>query len=249
MAVMKDPVVEMQDLEFSYDDGRPALNGVSLSVARGECLGLIGPNGAGKSTLLLHLNGILRGRGRLRVLGLPVAGRNLKAIRSLVGLVFQDPRQQLFLPCLSEDVAFGPLNAGMSRAEVMDRVRDILTRFGLADAMERSPLRLSLGEQKKAALAAVLVTGPELLAFDEPQAGLDPASRREFIDLLRALPQTKIIATHDLELVYELCGRVVVMDGGRVYADGPGALILENADLLRAHRLEPPLNMLLERRR
>jgi cobalt/nickel transport system ATP-binding protein len=249
MVVMNDPVVDIQDLEFSYDGGRPALDGVSLSIAGGECVGLIGPNGAGKSTLLLHLNGILRGRGRLSVLGLPVAGANLKTIRARVGLVFQDPRQQLFLPCLAEDVAFGPLNAGMAPAEVMDRVRDILTRFGLEDAMERSPLHLSLGEQKKAALAAVLLTDPALLAFDEPQAGLDPASRREFIELLRALPQTKIIATHDLELVYELCDRVVVMDGGRIFADGPGAVILDNAALLQAHRLEQPLNLLLERRR
>ncbi len=246
---MKGPAVEIRDLAFSYDGSRPALSGINLSIQEGECVGLIGPNGAGKSTLLLNLNGVLRGRGGLSVLGLPLSGQNLKTIRSRVGLVFQDPRQQLFLPCLADDLAFGPLNAGMDPAEVRDRVEAILARFGLREMMERSPLHLSLGEQKKAALAAVLITDPELLAFDEPQAGLDPASRRDFIERVRALPQTKIIASHDLELVYELCGRVVVMDGGRVIADGPRDRILEDAALLKAHRLEQPLNMLLERLR
>ncbi len=236
-------VVEISGLSFSYDSGKPVLDDISLVVSGGECVGLVGPNGAGKSTLLLHLNGILRGRGDVRVLGLPVLAKNLKGIRSRVGLVFQDPRQQLFLPSLAEDIAFGPLNAGLPLAEVTVRVERILNLFDLQEKRECSPLQLSLGEQKKAALATVLVMEPELLVFDEPAAGLDPASRRDFIELLRPLPQTKIIATHDMELAYDLCDRVLVMDRGRFFADGPCAAILGDAELLKSHRLERPLNM------
>jgi cobalt/nickel transport system ATP-binding protein len=209
---------------------------------------LVGPNGAGKSTLLLHLNGILRGRGDVRVLGLPLQKKNLKDIRARVGLVFQDPRQQLFLPSIEEDIAFGPLNAGFPPAEVRRRVARIMELFGLQEIGDSSPHHLSPGEQKKAALASVLVMDPELLAFDEPSSGLDPASRRDFIELVRTLPQTKVIASHDMDLAYELCGRVLVMDSGRIFADGPRDTILGDAALLKAHRLEPPLSMLLDQR-
>lgn len=236
-------VIDIRGLSFTYGSGEPVLHDIGIVVNSGERVGLVGPNGAGKSTLLLHLNGILPGRGRVRILGLEAQGKNLKTIRSRVGLVFQDPRQQLFLPSLAEDIAFGPLNAGMAPEEVRGRVERILARFALEGKTNCSPLRLSPGEQKKAALATVLVTDPELLVFDEPTAGLDPASRREFIGLLRELSQTRIIATHDMELAYELCDRVLVMDRGRIVADGPGAAVLGDADLLKAHRLETPLNL------
>jgi cobalt/nickel transport system ATP-binding protein len=244
---MKDLVIEIRDLDFTYDSGKPALSGINLQVGRGECVGLVGPNGAGKSTLLLHLNGILRGRGDMRVLGLPLQAKNLKEIRARVGLVFQDPRQQLFLPSIVEDIAFGPLNAGWPPDEARLRVARIMKLFDLNKISDSSPLHLSPGEQKKAALATVLVMDPELLAFDEPSSGLDPASRRDFIELVRILPQTKVIATHDMDLAYELCNRVLVMDHGRVFADGPRDTILGDAVLLKAHRLELPLNMLLEK--
>jgi cobalt/nickel transport system ATP-binding protein len=246
---MKEPVIEIGELSFNYDSGKPVLSDVSLVVNRGESVGLVGPNGAGKSTLLLHMNGILRGRGYVRILGLLLQAKNLKEIRSRVGLVFQDPRQQLFLPSLAEDIAFGPLNAGMPLDDVRVRVERILSRFALEGKRNCSPLHLSLGELKKAALATVLVMDPELLVFDEPSAGLDPASRRDFIELVRVLPQTKVIATHDMELAYELCDRVLVMDDGRIFADGTPAVLLGDEALLKAHRLEPPLNMLLEQLR
>jgi energy-coupling factor transporter ATP-binding protein EcfA2 len=246
---MPGKVVEIHDLDFTYAAGKPVLNGINLSVGRGERVGLVGPNGAGKSTLLLHLNGILRGRGEVRVLGLPLQAKNLKEIRSRVGLVFQDPRQQLFLPSIVEDIAFGPLNAGWPPEEVRLRVARIMELFDLNKISDSSPLHLSPGEQKKAALATVLVMDPDLLVFDEPSAGLDPASRRDFIELVRSLPQTKVIATHDMDLAYELCNRVLVMDGGRIFADGPSNFILGDEVLLKAHRLELPLALILERLR
>lgn len=243
---MNGPVIEMRNLDFFYDSGKPALRGIHLSVGRGECVGLVGPNGAGKSTLLLHLNGILRGRGEVRVLGLAMNRANLKQIRRRVGLVFQDPRQQLFLPTIEEDIAFGPLNAGWPPDMARQRVAHIMASFGLQDIGDSSPLHLSPGEQKKAALASVLVMEPELLAFDEPSAGLDPASRRDFIERVGALPQAKVIATHDMDLAYELCPRVAVMEDGRIVAEGPRDAILGDEALLRAHRLEPPPSLLLK---
>lgn len=244
---MKDPVIEICDLNFTYDSGKPALSSINLSVGRSERIGLVGPNGAGKSTLLLHLNGILRGRGNVRVLGLLLQAKNLKEIRARVGLLFQDPRQQLFLPSIAEDIAFGPLNAGCPPDEARRRVARIMELFDLQKIGGSSPLHLSPGEQKKAALATVLVMEPELLAFDEPSSGLDPASRRDFIELVKGLPQTKVIATHDMALAYELCDRVVIMDHGRIFADGPRDIILGDVALLKAHRLEQPLSMLLDR--
>ncbi|MCU0236154.1 MAG: energy-coupling factor ABC transporter ATP-binding protein [Acidobacteria bacterium] len=244
---MNDTAIEIQHLDFAYGSGKPVLSVSGMTVAVGECVGLVGPNGAGKSTLLLHLNGVLRGRGLVRILGLEVRRNNLKEIRRRVGLLFQDPRQQLFLPSIEEDIAFGPLSAGCwPEAEARQRVATIMARLHLEEIGAASPLRLSPGEQKRAALAAVLVMEPELLAFDEPSAGLDPAGRRDFIELVRALPQTKVIATHDMDLAYELCGRILVMDHGAVEADGPRDEILGNDKLLRAHRLERPLSMFMK---
>ncbi len=256
--------LEIVALAYSYPDGRPALRGVDLAIAPGESVALIGPNGAGKSTLLLHLNGLLPGRPRggtlhahaatvvgttsgppIRVDGLEVIPQNLAEIRRRVGLVFQDPDDQLFAPTVLEDVAFGPLNLGMTKAEARRVAVECLAQVDLADAADRAPHHLSFGQRKRACLAGVLACRPTLLALDEPSANLDPRGRRRFIALIRALPATKLIATHDLELALDLCDRAVVLDAGRVVADGPPAVLLADAPLMDAHGLEVPLSLQL----
>jgi len=237
-------VVEIKELHFKYPDGKEALKGVSLIILEGESVGIIGPNGAGKSTLLLHLNGLLQGQnpnGRVSVWvrGLPVDSSHLREIRRLVGLVFQDPDDQLFSPTVFDDVAFGPVNLGLPPHEVKERVRQALAWMGLEGYEERSPHHLSLGEKKRVAIAAVLSMKPYILALDEPTANLDPRGRWELIELLRRLPQTKIIASHDLGMVRALCNRVVVLDKGEVVADGPAETILEDHTLLKEHGLAP----------
>ncbi len=256
--------LEIVALAYSYPDGRPALRGVDLAIAPGESVALIGPNGAGKSTLLLHLNGLLPGRPRggtlhahaatvvgttsgppIRVDGLEVIPQNLAEIRRRVGLVFQDPDDQLFAPTVLEDVAFGPLNLGMTKAEARRVAVECLAQVDLADAADRAPHHLSFGQRKRACLAGVLACRPTLLALDEPSANLDPRGRRRFIALIRVLPATKLIATHDLELALDLCDRAVVLDAGRVVADGPPATLLADAPLMDAHGLEVPLSLQL----
>jgi len=201
---------------------------------------LIGPNGAGKSTLLLHLNGILRGEGNLQILGLPVEDRRLRDIRAQVGVVFQDPDDQLFLPTVGQDVAFGPANMGLPKEEIERRVHAALAAVGLPEAVDRSPHHLSFGQKKRAAMATVLAMGPALLVLDEPTSNLDPAGRRQLIEILHAESSTMIVATHDLGAAYELCERVIIMDRGRIVADGPRAAILSDERLLAAHDLELP---------
>ena len=232
-------VVRVDRLDFRYPDGQRALAEVSLSIYRGETVALIGPNGAGKSTLLLHLNGILRGDGEVEVLGRKVNGANVRWVRSRVGLVFQNPDDQLFCPTVFDDVAFGPVNMGYSEDEVERRVARALEWVGMAGSDKRTPHHLSLGEKKRIAIATVLSMSPEILVLDEPTSSLDPRSKWALIDLLRGLPMTKIVAAHDLEMVGALCSRTVVLDGGRVVTDGATADILGDTPLLAAHGLAP----------
>ena len=228
-------------LEFSYPDGRTALRGVHLQIESGERVALLGPNGAGKTTLALHLNGIHRpSAGSITVGSVSVTESNFAEIRRSVGLVFQDSNDQLFMPSVGEDVAFGPANLGMDDDEIDRRVDRALLVVGGQDLAERPPHHLSGGEKRRAALATVLSMDPDLLVIDEPTVGLDPAGRRELVDTLLRLPVTQLIITHDLPLALELCPRSVVMNDGRVVADGPTEQILDDEDLLVANRLELP---------
>lgn len=234
------PALEVNDLRFSYPDGTAVLRGVDLTVAHGESVAIIGPNGAGKSTLLLHLNGILRGEGEVRVFGLPADSRNLREIRRRVGVVFQDPEDQLFLTSVAQDVAFGPANLGLEKAEIAVRVREALRAVGMEGHEHHAAHHLSFGQKKRVATATVLAMHPDLLVLDEPLTNLDPRARRELIDILRVLPVTKVVATHDLPATYELCERAVILDAGRIVADGPIESILADQELLAAHDLELP---------
>ncbi len=231
--------IEVAGLSFAYPDGHPALNGVSLHIAPGEKVALLGPNGAGKSTLLLHLNGILRTQaGQVRVCGLEVTEKTLGQVRAAVGLVFQNPDDQLFSPTVFDDVAFGPIYQGLPVAEVRQRVDEALAAVRMSDYKARVSHHLSTGEKKRIAIATVLSMGPEILVLDEPTAGLDPRARRGLLHLLAELPQTMLVATHDIRMVLELLPRTVIMDRGEIVADGPSAGILADAELLAEHGLE-----------
>ena len=214
--------VELRRFSFAYPDGHQALCEVDLDVLPGEKVGLVGHNGAGKSTLLLQLIGILRGTGSLRIEGVELNDQTVRRIRSQVGLVFQDPDDQLFSPTVFDDVAFGPLNMGLPEAVVVERVAWALEQVQMGEYAGRMPHHLSLGERKKIAIATVLSMQPSILALDEPSAGLDPQARRNLIDLLQRLPQAMLIASHDLDLVDEVCDRAVVLDKGRVAASWGG---------------------------
>lgn len=233
-------VLRVRDLHFTYPDGHPALKGVSLNLCAGDKVALVGPNGAGKSTFMLHLNGILTGQGELTLSGMSIEEKNLPRIRAAVGLVFQNPDDQLFSPTVFEDVAFGPLHMGLPEAEVRSRVEEALQAVGMSAYRERLSHHLSVGEKKRIAIATVLSMRPQLLVLDEPSAGLDPRARRTLINLLRSLPITMLISTHDLAMVKELFPRTVIMDDGQIVADAPTAEILENISLLEAHGLEKP---------
>jgi cobalt/nickel transport system ATP-binding protein len=230
--------IEVSSLSFAYPDGAQALQGVDLHIRPGEKVALVGPNGAGKSTLILHLNGILRGDGDVRVCGLPVEDDNLGRIRASVGLVFQDPDDQLFSASVAEDVAFGPSCMGLDATEVERRVESAMAAVGMEGARARVPHHLSSGEKKRVAIATVLAMEPEILVLDEPTAGLDPRARRGLIQLLAALPQTMLVSTHDLRMVDELFPRMVVLDRGRVVADGATAQLLGDSLFLAKHGLE-----------
>ena len=236
--------IEVANLKYRYHDGTEALRGVSLRIAPGECVALLGPNGSGKSTLLLHLNGILpekpAGNGTVKILGEPIARENLEKIRRAVGLVFQDPDDQLFCPTVQEDVAFGPEQFGLGDAEVTARVHQALAQVGLAGFGRRATHHLSHGEKRRVCLAGVLACEPTVLVLDEPTSDLDPRGRREFKALLRQIQATKLIATHDLELAVELCSRAIVLDRGEIVAEGPTDQLLDNEELMLMHGLERP---------
>ena len=236
--------LQIKSLSYRYHDGTEALRGVSFNVAPGECVGLLGPNGSGKSTLLLHLNGLLPEKpgadGAVSIFGQAITPATLQTVRRQVGLVFQDPDDQLFCPSVFEDVAFGPHQLGLSDAEVKARVQKALAQVGLSDFGQRATHHLSHGEKRRACLAGVLACEPGVLILDEPTSDLDPRGRREFKALLRSIHATKLIATHDLELVVELCSRAIVLDRGTVVADGPVTKLLNDEELMLAHGLERP---------
>jgi energy-coupling factor transporter ATP-binding protein EcfA2 len=240
---IRDLMIEVDDIGFSYPDGRAALSGVTFRVGEGETVGLIGPNGAGKSTLLLHLNGLLglpRSRGRIRIGGVDVVEEHLSEVRRQAGLLFQDPDDQIFCPSVREDVAFGPEQLGLDVTEVRKRVVGALEAVGLCGYEDRVPHHLSLGEKRRVSLAGVLACEARLLLLDEPTANFDPRGRREFIALCRRLPMTKVIATHDLEMVLALCGRVLLMDAGQLICEGAAREVLGNEPLMLRHGLEKP---------
>ncbi|MEV6568364.1 ABC transporter ATP-binding protein [Streptomyces kronopolitis] len=235
------PSLDVSRLAYAYPDGHQALYGVDLTVGRGERVALLGPNGAGKTTLVLHLNGILQaGAGTVAVAGLPVTKQHLAEIRRRVGIVFQDPDDQLFMPTVREDVAFGPAAAGLRGAELDARVTEALSRVGMADFADRPPHHLSFGQRRRVAVATVLAMRPEILVLDEPSSNLDPASRRELADILRSLDVTVLMVTHDLPYALELCPRSVVLSGGVIVADGTTQELLCDEELMRTHRLELP---------
>lgn len=230
-------MIEITNLTYNYPDGRSALEGITLTITPGEKVALVGANGAGKSTLLLHLNGVLQGNGRVCVNGLEVNKKNLAQIRSLVGMVFQNPDDQLFSLTVGEDVAFGPTYQGFDAPTVSEKVKSALQEVQLVGFEERHPFHLSGGEKKRASIATVLSMSPEYLIFDEPTAGLDPKSRRELVALLKKLPQTLIIATHDLQMALELTDRVILLHHGKLAADGKSIEVLKNESLLQLNDL------------
>jgi cobalt/nickel transport system ATP-binding protein len=238
---MSHHIVEVRELKYAYPDGTEALRGVSFRIEHGSAVALVGANGAGKSTLLLHLNGYLpTTRGEVLIGDTAVTRETVALARRAVGMVFQDPDDQLFMPTVAEDVAFGPLNAGLPPEQVERRVVAALERVGMTHVRERPPYRLSAGEKRAVAIATVLAMSPDVLVMDEPSANLDPRARRRLIELLLSFEHTRIIATHDLEMVVEVCSRVIVLDGGKVVADGPTREILNNDALMLAHGLERP---------
>ena len=241
MSAVPVPAIELEHLHYAYPDGTEALRGIDLRIGAGEKVALVGPNGAGKSTLMLHLNGINRPtHGTVRIGGEAVTRETIRRVRATVGLVFQDPDDQLFSPTVFDDVAFGPLHLGLDADEIHARVERALAAVGMEGAERRIPSRLSIGQRKRVALATVLTMDPAILVFDEPSAGLDPRGRRQLIELLAGLEQTLIVATHDMRLVAEVLPRTVIMDDGRVVADGPTTDLLADAALLERHGLEAP---------
>jgi cobalt/nickel transport system ATP-binding protein len=214
-------VIEVRGLRFRYDGGSEALAGVDFSMQPGESVALLGRNGSGKTTFLLHLNGILRGEGEVRVCGMTVEPRNFTSIRRKIGFLFQDPEDQLFLPTLLEDVSFGLRRAGWEETAARGRAVEILEQVGVTEGLERAPYRLSGGEKQRVALAGILAVQPEVLALDEPTTHLDPPARAHLLELLATLPQSRLVATHDSNFARALCGRAVFFEKGRIIADGP----------------------------
>ena len=240
------PVLDVEGLAYAYPDGRQVLFGVDLRVQEGERVAILGPNGAGKTTLVLHLNGTLTGgRGTVRVDGLAVEKANLREIRRRVGIVFQDPDDQLFMPTVGADVAFGPANLGLKGPELQAKVEQALKLVGMEDVADRPPHHLSFGQRRRVAAATVLAMDPSILVLDEPSSNLDPMARREFADIVLDLGLTTLMVTHDLPYALQLCPRSVILNGGVIVADGPTRELLADPDLMRANRLELPFGFAL----
>ncbi len=242
---MSKQIIEIKNLTYSYPDGTIALKNINLNVFEGESIGIIGPNGAGKSTLLLHLNGILKGSGDVRILDFKVEEKNLPEIRSKVGLVFQDPDNQLFMPSVFDDVAFGPINMKLPKEEIVTAVHKSLEKVDMLASIDRLSHHLSFGEKKRISIATVLSMNPEVLVLDEPSSNLDPKHRRDLIELMKNLKLTKIIASHDLDLILEVCSRVILLDKGELIESGDVNSILSNKSLLEGHSLEMPNSLFL----
>jgi cobalt/nickel transport system ATP-binding protein len=237
--------VDARGLRYAYPNGVVGLDGIDLHVTHGERVAVLGPNGAGKTTLMLHLNGLLSGAGALEVAGFRVGEGDVRELRAAVGLVFQDPDDQLFMPTVAEDVAFGPLNLGV--ADVRERVDRALAAVRMEHVIDRAPHQLSLGQRRRVAIATVLAMQPRLLVLDEPSANLDPRARRELLEVLDGIDRTMLVVTHDLPFAAQLCERAVLLSGGRIVADAPTAEILEDDALLAAHDLELPAGFDLAR--
>lgn len=244
---MTQGLLEVRDLAYAYPDGRQVLFGIDLVVEPGERVAILGPNGAGKTTLVLHLNGTLSaGAGTVAVDGVTAGKQTLREIRRRVGIVFQDPDDQLFSPTVRDDVAFGPANLGYRGEDLRRRVDGALGAVGMAEYADRPPHHLSFGQRRRVAAATVLSMEPTVLVLDEPSSNLDPMARREFADIVLGLGLTTLIVTHDLLYALQLCPRSVIMDAGRIVADGPTRQILADAELLAAHRLELPVGCVLQ---
>lgn len=241
---MSEKSLEISGLAYAYPDGNQALYGVNLSINQGERVALLGPNGAGKTTLVLHLNGIIPTmQGQVRVAGELVDSKDaesIKSIRHKVGIVFQDPDDQLFMPTVGQDVAFGPYNAGLRGLELEKAVKEALELVGMSEFIDRPPHHLSFGQRRRVAVATVLAMKPEILVMDEPSSNLDPAARRELAEIITSLDVTLLMVTHDLPFAYELCQRAVILSAGVVAADDEISSVLANKQLLNAHRLELP---------
>lgn len=233
-------MIEFQNVSFSYERGRPVLRDLSFSIGDGECVGLIGANGAGKSTVMKLLLGLLTGEGTILVDGVAVKKDTLAQIRRKLGFVLQDSDNQMFMPTVYEDMIFGPLNYGLSREETDKRVDAVLERLGLQELKHRHNHRISGGEKRMAAIATILAMEPEAVLMDEPTAALDPYNRRIVIHTIRSLPQTKLITSHDLDMILDTCSRVILLSEGRIAADGPAEEILRDRALLESHRMELP---------
>ena len=241
---MNKKIVELNNLHFSYPDGTRALKDISMEILSGESVGIVGPNGAGKTTLMLHLNGYFTGDDHVLIDGLPVRKENLSQIRQNVGIVFQEPDIQLFMLTVFDDVAFGPLNMGLNEEEVKERVLRALAQVNMSGYEKRAPYHLSGGEKRAAAIATVLAMNPKILVMDEPTSNLDPRTRRQVINLLKGFEMTKIIASHDLEMILEICPRTIVMDSGSVITDAQTEKIFSDSELLEKHGLEKPLSLI-----
>lgn len=240
---MNKKIIEIRNLHYSYPDGTKALRDISMDIFEHESVGIVGPNGAGKSTFLLHLNGYFSGDHHVLINGMPVTQENLPKIRKDVGIVFQDADTQLFMLTVFDDVAFGPLNMGLSDEEVRNRVRTALSEVSMTGYEQRAPYHLSGGEKRAVAIATVLAMEPKIVVMDEPTSNLDPRTRRQLINLLKTFSLTKIIASHDLEMILDLCPRAILIDEGYVVADGPTIELFSNLDLMEKHGLEKPLSL------